>query len=55
MAREPEKPVGDRGDADGAEQTSGIAFWAHVGGFVAGLPLVLLLRQSTRAPTHALR
>ncbi len=41
--------------ADGAEQTSGIAFWAHVGGFVVGLPLVLLLRQSSRAPTYAMR
>jgi membrane associated rhomboid family serine protease len=26
------------------EQTSGVAFWAHIGGFVVGLPLVLLLR-----------
>ncbi len=33
-----------------SEQTSGVAFWAHVGGFVAGLPLVLLLRQPRRAP-----
>ena len=40
---------------DGAEQSSGIAFWAHVGGFVVGLPLVLLLRQSTRSPRYALR
>jgi membrane associated rhomboid family serine protease len=29
------------------EQTAGVAFWAHVGGFIAGIPLVLLLRQST--------
>ncbi|MBA2450538.1 MAG: rhomboid family intramembrane serine protease [Chloroflexi bacterium] len=28
-----------------SEQTTGVAFWAHVGGFVAGLPLVLLFRQ----------
>ena len=41
--------------ADGAEQTSGIAFWAHVGGFVVGLPLVLLLRQRARTPAYALR
>ena len=25
-------------------QTTGVAFWAHVGGFVVGLPLVLLLK-----------
>jgi membrane associated rhomboid family serine protease len=24
---------------------SGVAFWAHVGGFIAGIPLVLALRQ----------
>jgi membrane associated rhomboid family serine protease len=41
--------------AGGTEQTSGIAFWAHVGGFVVGLPLVLLLRQSMRAPSYAPR
>mgnify|MGYP000957841466 CR=1 FL=1 len=29
-------------------QTSGVAFWAHVGGFVVGLPLVLLLRGRER-------
>ena len=27
-----------------AAQTTGVAFWAHVGGFVVGLPLVLLLK-----------
>jgi membrane associated rhomboid family serine protease len=27
-----------------AAQTTGVAFWAHVGGFVIGLPLVLLLK-----------
>ena len=26
------------------EQTSGVAFWAHIGGFVAGLVLALILR-----------
>jgi membrane associated rhomboid family serine protease len=30
------------------EQTAGVAFWAHVGGFVAGLPLVLVLRPTDR-------
>ena len=38
-----------------SEQTSGVAFWAHVGGFVAGLPLVLLLRQPRRSYDYALR
>ena len=38
-----------------SEQTSGVAFWAHVGGFVAGLPLVLLLRQRRRSYDYALR
>ncbi len=31
------------------EQTSGVAFWAHIGGFVVGLPLVLLLRPAERS------
>jgi membrane associated rhomboid family serine protease len=30
-----------------AEETGGVAFWAHVGGFVAGLLLALLLRPRT--------
>jgi membrane associated rhomboid family serine protease len=30
------------------EQTSGVAVWAHIGGFAAGLILVLLLRPRTR-------
>ena len=33
-----------------SEQTSGVAFWAHVGGFIAGVPLVLLLRPAKRYP-----
>ena len=40
---------------DGAEQSSGIAFWAHIGGFVVGLPLVLLLRRPIRATSFATR
>ena len=36
-----------------SEQTSGVAFWAHVGGFVVGLPLVLLLRGSERQPVYS--
>ncbi|MGE3269595.1 MAG: rhomboid family intramembrane serine protease [Chloroflexota bacterium] len=26
-------------------QTTGVAFWAHIGGFIVGLPLVFLLRR----------
>jgi membrane associated rhomboid family serine protease len=37
------------------EQTSGVAFWAHVGGFVVGLPLVLLLRGPARALSYSYR
>ncbi len=37
------------------EQTSGVAFWAHIGGFVAGLLLVFLLRQPQRAEDFAFR
>jgi membrane associated rhomboid family serine protease len=32
----------------GGEQLGGVAFWAHVGGFVAGLALALLFRQRER-------
>lgn len=38
-----------------AAQTTGVAFWAHVGGFVAGLPLVLLLKGPARSTTFAFR
>jgi membrane associated rhomboid family serine protease len=31
----------------------GVAFWAHVGGFVAGLLLVILLRDPVRVAAHA--
>jgi len=34
------------------EQTSGVAFWAHIGGFIVGLPLVLLLRRPERQPVY---
>ena len=37
------------------EQTSGVAFWAHVGGFLIGLPLVLLLRGQQRQPSFSYR
>jgi len=35
------------------EQTAGVAFWAHIGGFIVGLPLVLLLRQPERPATFS--
>jgi membrane associated rhomboid family serine protease len=37
------------------EQTSGVAFWAHIGGFVVGLPLVLLLRSPERQGAYSYR
>ncbi len=44
--------IGSLGDA---AQTSGVAFWAHIGGFVIGLPLVLLLRGPQRSPSYSYR
>ena len=38
-----------------SEQTSGVAFWAHVGGFIVGLPLVLLLRRPRPATSYSYR
>jgi membrane associated rhomboid family serine protease len=38
-----------------AEETGGVAFWAHVGGFVAGVVLALLLRPRARPLTNDLR
>jgi membrane associated rhomboid family serine protease len=35
------------------EQTSGVAVWAHIGGFIAGLLLVQLLRPSRAKPRLA--
>jgi membrane associated rhomboid family serine protease len=37
------------------EQTAGVAFWAHIGGFIVGLQLVLLLRQPERQGTLSYR
>jgi membrane associated rhomboid family serine protease len=37
------------------EQTTGVAFWAHVGGFLAGLILVLVLRQPRPVATYGHR
>ena len=32
-----------------AEETGGVAFWAHIGGFVVGVLIALLLRPRVRA------
>lgn len=37
------------------EQTSGVAFWAHVGGFVIGLPLAFVLQQPGRRAAYSYR
>jgi membrane associated rhomboid family serine protease len=34
------------------EQTGGVAFWAHLGGFVAGVVLVKLFQRSDRLADH---
>jgi membrane associated rhomboid family serine protease len=36
----------------GGEATGGVAFWAHIGGFVAGVVLVLLFRRPQRVRAH---
>jgi membrane associated rhomboid family serine protease len=36
----------------GAESGGGVAFWAHVGGFVAGVALVLIFRQPRSIDAH---
>jgi membrane associated rhomboid family serine protease len=33
-----------------SEQTSGVAVWAHIGGFISGLILLEILRPRTRRP-----
>jgi membrane associated rhomboid family serine protease len=38
-----------------AEQTSGVAFWAHIGGFIVGLPLIWLLRPPEQARAFSYR
>ena len=37
------------------ERLGGVAFWAHVGGFVAGLVLVMLFKQSDRLAARSNR
>jgi len=36
-----------------AEQTGGVAFMAHAGGFVAGIVLVWLMARRPPRPVHA--
>jgi membrane associated rhomboid family serine protease len=36
----------------GADVEGGVAFWAHLGGFLAGLVLVLLFRRRDRVASH---
>lgn len=38
-----------------AEQTGGVAFWAHLGGFVAGVALVKLFEKPDRLADHRSR
>jgi len=38
-----------------SEQTAGVAFWAHIGGFIIGLPLALLLQQPRARATYSYR
>jgi membrane associated rhomboid family serine protease len=35
-----------------AEQRGGVAFWAHLGGFLAGIALVKLLERPDRLADH---
>lgn len=36
-----------------AEQTGGVAFWAHLGGFIAGLVLIKVFERRDRVVAHA--
>ena len=36
-------------------QSGGVAFWAHIGGFAAGLALVLLFRRPEYLAAHRAR
>lgn len=40
------------GSITASAQTGGVAYWAHIGGFVAGLVLAFLLRAFGRGPTR---
>jgi membrane associated rhomboid family serine protease len=36
-----------------AEQTGGVAFWAHLGGFIAGVILIKVFERQDRVAAHA--
>ena len=36
-----------------AEQTGGVAFWAHLGGFIAGVVLIKVFEQDNRVAAHS--
>jgi membrane associated rhomboid family serine protease len=38
-----------------AEQTGGVAFWAHLGGFIAGVVLIKVFEQDHRVAAHSAR
>jgi rhomboid family protein len=38
-----------------SEQTTGVAFWAHVGGFIIGVPLAMVLQQARRPKVYGYR
>jgi membrane associated rhomboid family serine protease len=40
------------GSITASAQTGGVAYWAHIGGFVAGLVLAFVLRSFGRGPTR---
>lgn len=40
------------GSITASAQTGGVAYWAHIGGFVAGLVLAFVLRAFGRGPTR---
>jgi membrane associated rhomboid family serine protease len=37
----------------GSEQTGGVAFWAHLGGFIAGVVLIKLFERRDRVAAHS--
>ncbi|MBM3778425.1 MAG: rhomboid family intramembrane serine protease [Acidimicrobiia bacterium] len=47
--------VGGLGDITAADDTGGVAFWAHLGGFAAGVVLVKLFSGQDRFTAHTSR
>ena len=44
---------GWRGPSMFDEQTGGVAFWAHLGGFLAGVVLIKLFERRDRVTAHS--